>query len=76
MKLSCELIGKATQGDSQALNAILHYYDHYMLLEALTPTRIDHADDPSTSWADYCDKTVLPEDLTAKVDSVVDLMQL
>ena len=48
----------------------------YMLLEVLTPTRIDHADDPSTSWADYCDKTVLPEDLTAKVGSAVDLMQL
>lgn len=48
----------------------------YMLLEALTPTRIDHADDPSTSWADYCDKTVLPEDLTAKVGLAVDLMQL
>lgn len=48
----------------------------YMLLEALTPTRIGNADDPSTSWSDYCDQTVLPDDLAAKVDSVIDLVQL
>jgi Cas7 group CRISPR-associated protein Csh2 len=48
----------------------------YMLLEALTPTRLGSADDPSASWADYCDKTDLPDELKAKVGSVVDLMQL
>lgn len=48
----------------------------YLLLEALMPTRIGNADDPSTSWADYCDKTDLPDELKAKVESVVDLMQL
>lgn len=48
----------------------------YMLLEALTPTRIGNADDPSASWSDYCDQTVLPDDLAAKVDSVIDLVQL
>lgn len=30
MNLSYELICKATQGDPQALNDILHYYDHYI----------------------------------------------
>lgn len=48
----------------------------YMLFEALTPTRIGNAGDPSTSWADYCDKTALPEELLAKVSSAVDLITL
>jgi Cas7 group CRISPR-associated protein Csh2 len=48
----------------------------YLLFEALTPTRISNADDPSTGWADYCDKTDLPDELKSKVESVVDLMQL
>ncbi|MEF9972727.1 MAG: type I CRISPR-associated protein Cas7 [Clostridia bacterium] len=48
----------------------------YMLLEALTPTRIGNVDDSSTSWADYEDKVALPEALAEKVDSVVDLMQI
>lgn len=48
----------------------------FMLLDALTPTRIDHPADPSTSWTDYLDKTALPEELASRVDSVVDLMQL
>lgn len=48
----------------------------YMLLEALTPTRTGNTDDPSTSWRDYCDKTKLSPDLAAKIDSVVDLIQL
>lgn len=48
----------------------------YMLFEALTPTRIGNASDPSTSWADYCDKSALPEELLHKVASVVDLMQV
>lgn len=48
----------------------------YMLFEALTPTRVGNADDPSTSWADYYDKTVLPKELVDKVGSVTDLMLL
>lgn len=48
----------------------------YMLLEALTPTRNGNTDDPSTSWADYCDKTALPDELCDKVHSVIDLMQV
>lgn len=48
----------------------------YMLLEALTPTRIGNAGDPSISWADYNDKTALPEELMGKVASAVDLMQV
>ena len=48
----------------------------YMLFEALTPTRIGNAGDPSTNWADYCDKSALPEELLHKVASVVDLMQV
>lgn len=47
----------------------------YLLLEALTPTRIGNISDASTSWRDYEDKTALPEDLLAKVLSVKDLMQ-
>lgn len=48
----------------------------YMLLEALTPARIDNSDVPSTSWADYCDKTDLPDELVAKVSTIIDLVQL
>jgi len=46
----------------------------YLLLEALTPTRIGDTTVPSTSWADYEDKTDLPEELLAKVSSKTDLM--
>jgi CRISPR-associated protein Csd2 len=48
----------------------------YRLLEALTPTRVGSAGDPSNSWADYSDKTALPDELLTKVDSAVDLMSL
>lgn len=46
----------------------------YLLLEALTPKRIGDATIASTTWADYEDKTVLPEELERKVSSVTDLM--
>lgn len=46
----------------------------YLLLEALTPTRIGNVSDPSNEWADYKDKTSLPPDLQSRVSSVVDLM--
>ncbi|MFR1517693.1 MAG: type I CRISPR-associated protein Cas7 [Clostridia bacterium] len=48
----------------------------YMLFEALTPTRKEQSGDPSISWADYDDKTALPDNLIDKVASVVDLMQI
>ncbi len=46
----------------------------YLLMEALTPVRIGNQNDPSTRWADYEDKTELPEALCARMDSVVDLV--
>ncbi|WP_206812023.1 type I CRISPR-associated protein Cas7 [Paradesulfitobacterium ferrireducens] len=46
----------------------------YLLLEALTPKRIGDMTIASTTWADYEDKTALPEELKAKVSSVTDLM--
>jgi Cas7 group CRISPR-associated protein Csh2 len=48
----------------------------YMIIEALTPTRIGNVDTPSTSWADYCDKISLPEEVLEKVSSSVDLVSL
>lgn len=48
----------------------------YLLLEALTPTRIGNASDRSNEWADYEDKTSLPENLKSRVGDVVDLMEL
>lgn len=46
----------------------------YLLLEALTPKRIGNISEPSTTWADYEDKTKLSEELLAKVSSKTDLM--
>lgn len=46
----------------------------YLLTEALTPKKLGKANEPSTSWADYDDVTKLPDDLLARVDSCVDLM--
>ncbi|MDO4581203.1 MAG: type I CRISPR-associated protein Cas7 [Bacillota bacterium] len=48
----------------------------YMLLDALTPVRNGNAGDPSTSWTDYCDRTILPEALFEKVNSIVDLVSI
>lgn len=48
----------------------------YLLLEALTPGRIGNASDASESWADYQDKTALPDELMARVESCVDLVRL
>lgn len=44
------------------------------LLEALTPVKLGNPDEPSTSWTDYQDKTGLPEDLLARVESCTDLI--
>jgi Cas7 group CRISPR-associated protein Csh2 len=48
----------------------------YLLLEALTPKRIGDASVGSTSWSDYEDRNGLPEDLTLKIESAIDLMVL
>lgn len=46
----------------------------YLLLEALTPKKLGDKDEPSTTWADYEDKETLPENLLARVESCVDLV--
>lgn len=48
----------------------------YLLIEALTPQKLDGANDPSMSWNDYEDKNALPDELRARVDSCVDLVTL
>jgi len=46
----------------------------FLLLDALTPKRINNIADPSNSWSDYEDKTALPAELLGRISSVVDLM--
>lgn len=46
----------------------------YLLLEALTPSRNDSPNDPSSAWSDYEDKVSLPSELLDRIDSIVDLM--
>lgn len=46
----------------------------YLLLEALTPSRIGDASKPSNSWSEYEDKAGLPSELMERVGSIVDLM--
>jgi Uncharacterized protein predicted to be involved in DNA repair len=48
----------------------------YLLLEALTPTRIGNSNDPSIEWSDYKDKDALPSELLSRVNCAVDLMAL
>ena len=48
----------------------------YLIMEALTPKYLGEAGTPSTSWADYQDPVGLPEELLARVDSIVDLVTL
>lgn len=48
----------------------------YLLFEALTPEKPGSKDAPSASWSDYRDRTALPDELLARVDSCVDLMNL
>ena len=48
----------------------------YLLLEALTPKKLGDKDEPSTTWADYEDKEMLPENLLSRVESCVDLVNL
>jgi Cas7 group CRISPR-associated protein Csh2 len=46
----------------------------YLLFEALTPKRIENANEPSLSWKDYQDVDRLPDNLKKKIESCVDLM--
>lgn len=46
----------------------------YLLLDALTPSRIGNVENPSISWKDYEDKIGLPDELLNCVDSCVDLV--
>lgn len=47
----------------------------YLLMEALTPTRIGDPGEPSTNWKDcYQDKLGLPPELSERVASCVDLV--
>ena len=48
----------------------------YLLIEALTPRKLGGTNDPSTSWSDYEDKTALPDEICAQVESCVDLVTL
>ena len=48
----------------------------YLLIEALTPRKLGGTNDPSTSWSDYEDKTALPDEIRARVESCVDLVTL
>lgn len=48
----------------------------YLLLEALTPEKLENKAEPSSSWSDYQDKTSLPENLLEQVASCVDLVSL
>lgn len=54
---------------------ILGSCPEYLLFEALTPTKRGNADEPSTSWSDYEDKTDLPQELLDRVESCVDLVK-
>jgi Cas7 group CRISPR-associated protein Csh2 len=55
------------------LNALGSCPDH-LLLEALTPTRINNSKNPSTTWAEYEDKTTLPNSIRNRVGAVTDLV--
>lgn len=47
----------------------------YLLLEALTPKKKGNKDDPSSSWDDYEDVSLLSEDLLCRVGSCTDLIE-
>lgn len=53
---------------------ILGSCPEHLLIEALTPEKLENKDDPSLSWDDYKDKTALPEYLLERVESCVDLV--
>lgn len=53
---------------------ILGSCPEYLLIEALTPVRKGDANVPSQSWADYEDKTELPDELKSRIESITDLV--
>ena len=53
---------------------ILGSCPEYLLLEALTPEKLNNKNDPSVSWKDYQDKSALPEPLLSRINSCVDLV--
>lgn len=55
---------------------ILGSCPEYLLFDALTPEKTGNSADPSVSWNDYQDKTVLPESILDRVASCVDLVSL
>ena len=55
---------------------ILGSCPEYLLFEALTPEQIGNKEEASTTWADYIDKTELPEELLKRVDQCVDLVNM
>lgn len=55
---------------------ILGSCPEYLLFEALTPEKIGNKEEASTKWADYIDKTELPEELLKRVDQCVDLVNM
>lgn len=55
---------------------ILGSCPEYLLFEALTPEKIGNKEEASTTWADYIDKTELPEELLKRVDQCVDLVNM
>lgn len=56
--------------------SILGSCPDYLLFEALTPVKRGSAAEPSTTWADYEDKTALPPEILERVASCVDLVNL
>lgn len=56
--------------------SILGSCPDYLLFEALKPVKRGSAAEPSTTWADYEDKTALPLELLERVASCVDLISL
>ena len=56
--------------------SILGSCPDYLLFEALKPVKRGSTAEPSTTWADYVDKTALPPELLERVASCVDLVSL
>lgn len=55
-------------------NNLLGSCPEYLLIEALTPKKKEHSEDPSISWDDYEDPIGLPDELLKRVKSCTDLV--
>lgn len=53
--------------------SILGSCPEHLLIEALTPIKLENNDRPSIAWSDYQDKTGLPDELSSRVASIIDL---